>query len=215
MLNKLGGFFKKGNDTKLEKLQSEQVQLQGQVSQLEAKKARVQNALQLAEVDHELEGSGATQKRVDKYVKAIEEMASEVAQINERLSELASQIASVNAEEEQLRIESLAQQDVVGYEDHHRGAKAKELMRLVVAEIDSLTNNLGAGNPDRLLRDVHYDGRDGLPYAPSNFQPSHYRENPAHVEAWEKVTKEADAKLDAELAELLEAVEKYFGKNLI
>ncbi|PEB82840.1 hypothetical protein COM95_04135 [Bacillus cereus] len=215
MMNLFNGFFKKGNETKLEKLQGEQGKLQGQVSQLEAKQARVQNALQLAEVDHELEQSVATKKRVDKYVKAIEEATKEITSLQEQLNELASQIASVNAEEEQLRIESLAQQDVVGYEEHHRGEKAKELMRLVDAEINSLTNNLGAGNPDRLLRDVHYDGRDGLPYAPSNFQPSHYRENPAHVEAWEKVTKEADEKLDAELAALLEAVEKYFGKKLI
>ncbi len=214
-MNLFNGFFKKGNETKLEKLQGEQGKLQGQVSQLEAKQARVQNALQLAEVDHELEQSVATKKRVDKYVKAIEEATKEITSLQEQLNKLASDIASVNAEEEQLRIESLAQQDVVGYEEHHRGAKAKELMRLVDTEIDSLTNNLGAGNPDRLIRDVHFEGRDGLLYAPNNFQPSHYRENPAHVEAWEKVTKKADAKLDAELAELLEAVEKYFGKKLI
>ena len=73
MKNFLGGFFKKGNETKLEKLQGEQGKLQGQVSQLQAKQARFQNALQLAEVDHELENSTATQKRVDKYVKVIEE----------------------------------------------------------------------------------------------------------------------------------------------
>ncbi|MED0824151.1 hypothetical protein [Bacillus pacificus] len=215
MTNLFNGFFKKGNETKLEKLQGEQAQLQGQVSQLEAKQARVQNALQLAEVDHELEQSVATKKRVDKYVKAIEEATKEITSLQEQLNKLASDIASVNAEEEQLRIESLAQQDAVGYEEHHRGARAKELMRRVGAEINRLTNNVGAGNPDRLIRDVHYENRDGLKYAPSNFQPSHYQENPAHVEAWEKVTKKADAKLDADYAELLQAVEKYFGKKLI
>ncbi|WP_270718118.1 hypothetical protein [Bacillus cereus group sp. BY9-3LC] len=215
MKNLFGGFFKKANETKLEKLQSEQAKINETVSKLNAKQVRVQNALQLAEVDHELENSTATKKRVDKYVKAIEEMASEITQLNEKFNDLASQIASVNAEEEQLRIESLAQQDAEGYEFNQRGARAKELMRRVDAEINRLTNNIGAGNPDRLIRDVHYENRDGLKYAPSNFQPSHYQENPAHVEAWEKVTKEVDAKLDADYAELLQAVEKYFGKKLI
>lgn len=218
MLNKLGGFFKKGNETKLEKLQSEQAQLQGQVSQLQAKQARTQNALQFAEVDHELENSTATQKRVDKYVKAIEEMNIEIAQLNERINELASQIASVNAEEEQLRIESLAQQDAVGYESHFRGYKAKKLMEHVDAEINRRTGYIGAGNPDRLIRDIDNSTGESreFGYVPaSNFQPSHYRENPAHVEAWEKVTKEVDAKLDADYAELLEAVKKYFGAENI
>lgn len=215
MLNKLGGFFKKGNETKLEKLQSEQAQLQGQVSQLQAKRARVQNALQLAEVDYELEGSTATQKRVDKYVKAIEEVTSEVAQINDRLNELTIQIASVNAEEEQLRIESLAQKDAISYENHHRGYRAKRLLEQIEKEIGRRTGYLGAGHPTSLIRDVHYEGRDGMKDAPSNFQPSHYRENPTHVEAWEKVTKEVDAKLDADYAELLEAVKKYFGAENI
>ncbi|OTX85112.1 hypothetical protein CBR56_07700 [Bacillus thuringiensis] len=217
MKNLFNGFFKKGNDTKLEKLQSEQAQLQGQVSQLEAKKARVQNALQLAEVDHELEGSGATQKRVDKYVKAIEEMVSEVAQINERLSELASQIANVDAEEEQLRIENLAQQDAVGYEESHRGTKAKELMNRVNREIDILTGSIGTGTPKGLIRDIDNITGESRKFGytqGSSFQPSHHQESPAHIEAWEKATKEVDAKLDADYAELLKAVEKYFGKKL-
>ena len=214
MKNFLGGFFKKGNETKLEKLQGEQGKLQGQVSQLQAKQARFQNALQLAEVDHELENSTATQKRVDKYVKVIEEDTKEIESLQEQLNKLASDIASVNAEEEQFRIESLAQQDAVSYEESHRGYKAKELMERVNREIDVLTNNSGTGNPTSLIRDVHYEGRDGLLCAQSNFQPSHHQENPAHVKAWEKVTKETDAKLDAEYAELLEAIEKYFGKKL-
>ncbi|MCU5658267.1 hypothetical protein OCB16_03275 [Bacillus cereus] len=217
MLNKLGGFFKKGNDTKLEKLQGEQAQLQGQVSQLQAKQVRVQNALQLAEVDHELEGSGATQKRVDKYVKAIEEITSEIAQINERLNELVSQIASVNSEEEQLRIESLAQQDAVSYEESHRGYKAKELMNRVNREIDSLTGYIGAGNPTSLIRDIDNITGENRKFGYTqggSFQSSHRQESPAHIEAWEKVTKEVDAKLDTEYAELLKAVEKYFGKKL-
>lgn len=215
MKNLLGGFFKKGNETKLEKLQGEQSKLNEQVGKLQAKQARVQNALQLAEVDHELENSTATQKRVDKYVKAIEEMNIEIAQLNEQLNELSSQIASVNAEEEQLRIESLAQKDAISYESHFRGDKAKKLMEHVNSEINRRTGYLGAGHPTSLIRDVHYEGRDGMKYAPSNFQPSHYRENPAHVEAWEKVTKEVDAKLDADYAELLEAVKKYFGAENI
>ncbi|MGH0679024.1 hypothetical protein ACQVPP_17655 [Bacillus luti] len=214
MKNLFGGFFKKGNETKLEKLQGEQAKQSEQVSRLSAKQARIQNALQLAEVDHELENSTATKKRVDKYVQATEEATHEIASLQEQLNAIAEDIAKVTAEEEQLRIESLAQQDVISYEDSRRGYKAKELMTKVNREIDVLTNYLGAGNPTSLIRDTHYEGRDGLPYAPNNFQPSHYRENPAHVEAWEKVTKEADAKLDADYAELLEAVNKFFGKKL-
>ncbi|MCC2485003.1 hypothetical protein LKM01_24735 [Bacillus pacificus] len=215
MLEKIiGGFFKKGNETKLEKLQGEQSKLSEQVSKLQAKQARVQNALQLAEVDHELENSTATQKRVDKYVKAIEEATHEITSLQEQLNTISNNIEKVNAEEEQLRIESLAQQDVISYEDSHRGYKAKKLMEKVNREINVLTNYIGAGNPTSLIRDVHYEGRDGLKYAPNNFQPSHYRENPQHVEVWEKVTKEADTKLDADYTELVQAIEKYFGKKL-
>ncbi|HFK1472426.1 hypothetical protein [Bacillus cereus group sp. BfR-BA-01495] len=215
MKNLFNGFFKKGNETKLESLQGEQGKLQGQVSQLEAKQARVQNALQLAEVDHELEQSVATKKRVDKYVKAIEEATKEITSLQEQLNKLASDIASVNAEEEQLRIESLANEDVKHYESHSRGAKAKELMRRIEREVDNRTNYLGAGSPYKLINDTDFTNRGHGKYAPSNFQPYHQVEYPAHVEAWEKVTKEANEKIDAELAELIKAVNKYFGKELM
>ncbi|MFK4308456.1 DNA repair exonuclease SbcCD ATPase subunit [Bacillus sp. RC242] len=218
MKNLLGGFFKKGNETKLEKLQGEQSKLNESVGKLQAKQTRIQNALQLAEVDHELENSTATQKRVNKYIQAIEEVTKETANLQEQLNAIAEDIAKVTAEEEQLRIENLAQQDAISYEDSRRGYKAKELMESVDNEINSLTGNGGAGNPTSLIRDI--DNRTGksreFGYTQgSSFQPSHYQESPAHVEAWEKVTKEADAKLDADYAELLEAVEKYFGKKLI
>lgn len=212
MKNLFGGFFKKANETKLEKLQSEQAKLNETVSKLNAKQARVQNALQLAEVDHELENSTATQKRVDKYVKAIEEMTTEIAQLNEQLNELSSQIASVNAEEEQLRIESLAQKDAISYESHFRGDRAKKLMEHVNSEINRRTGYLGAGNPTSLIRDIDNSTGESreFGYVPaSSFQPSHRQESPAHVKAWEKATKEVDAKLDADYAELLEAVKKY------
>ncbi|WP_142337110.1 hypothetical protein [Bacillus anthracis] len=213
----LGGFFKKSNETKLEKLQGEQSKLSEQVSKLQAKQARVQNALQLAEVDHELENSTATQKRVDKYVKAIEEATQEIASLQEQLNKLTSDIASINAEEEQLRIESLAQQDAISYEDSRRGYKAKELMGRVNSEIGRLTGYIGAGNPISLIRDIDNSTGESskFGYVPaSSFQPSHRQESPAHIEAWEKVTKEADTKLDADYAELLEAVNKFFGKKL-
>lgn len=175
----------------------------------------MQNALQLAEVDHELENSTATQKRVDKYVKAIEEVKQEITSLQEQLNKLASDIASVNAEEEQLRIESLANEDVKHYESHSRGAKAKELMRRIEREVDNRTNYLGAGSPYNLINDTDFTNRGHGKYAPSNFQPYHQVEYPAHVEAWEKVTKEANEKIDAELAELIKAVNKYFGKELM
>ncbi|MGH0945321.1 hypothetical protein ACQVTS_30280 [Bacillus mycoides] len=143
MKNLLGGFFKKGNETKLEKLQGEQSKLNEQVGKLQAKQARVQNALQLAEVDHELENSTATQKRVDKYVKAIEEATTEITSLQEQLNSLASDIAKVTAEEEQLRIEDLAKQDAEGYESHSRGSKVGELMRRVDSEIERRTNYIG------------------------------------------------------------------------
>lgn len=217
MKNFLGGFFKKGNETKLEKLQGEQSKLNELVDKLQAKQARVQNALQLAEVDHELENSTATQKRVNKYVQVIEEATQEITSLQEQLNTISNNIAKVTAEEEQLRIESLAQQDVISYEDSRRGYKAKELMKKVNREIDVLTGYIGAGNPTSLIRDI--DNSTGksreFGYIQGNsFQPSHYQESPAHVEAWEKVTKEADAKLDADYAELLEAVNKFFGKKL-
>lgn len=125
MKNLFGGFFKKGNETKLEKLQGEQSKLNESVGKLQAKQARVQNALQLAEVDHELENSTATQKRVNKYVQAIEEVTKEIASLQEQLNAIAEDIAKITAEEEQLRIENLAQQDAQGYEDSNRGVKAK------------------------------------------------------------------------------------------
>ncbi|MGH1160951.1 hypothetical protein QRE62_10365 [Bacillus mycoides] len=214
MKNLFNGFFKKGNETKLEKLQGEQAKLQGQISQLQAKQVKFQNALQLAEVDHELDNSTATQKRVDKYVKVIEEATKEIESLQEQLNKLASDIASVNAEEEQFRIEDLAKQDAEGYEESHRGYKAKELMERVNREIDVLTNNSGAGNPRNLINDTDFTNRGHGNVSPSNFQPYHQVEYPAHVEAWEKETKEVDAKLDADYAELLEAIEKYFGKKL-
>ncbi|MBJ7984773.1 hypothetical protein [Bacillus cereus] len=215
MKNLFNGFFKKGNETKLEKLQDEQAKLNETVSKLQAKQARVQNALQLAEVDHELENSTATQKRVDKYVKAIEEAKQEITSLQEQLNSIADDIAKVNSEEEQLRIESLANEDVKHYESHNRGTKAKELMRRVDIEIDRRTNYIGAGTPRNLINDTDFSNRGHGNVAPSNFQPYHKVEYPAHVEAYEKVTKEADEKLDAELAELIEAVNKYFGKELM
>lgn len=218
MLNKLGGFFKKGNETKLEKLQSEQSKLSEQVSKLQAKQARVQNALQLAEVDHELENSTTTQKRVDKYVKAIEEATHEIASLQEQLNTISNNIAKVNAEEEQLRIESLAQQDAISYESHFRGDRAKKLMEHVNSEINRRTGYLGAGHPTSLIRDIDNSTGKSREFGyiqGSSFQPSHYEEYPAHVEAWEKATKEVDAKLDADYAELLEAVKKYFGAENI
>ncbi|HDR7444353.1 MULTISPECIES: hypothetical protein [Bacillus] len=218
MKNLFGGFFKKGNETKLEKLQGEQSKLNESVGKLQAKQARVQNALQLAEVDHELENSTATQKRVNKYVQAIEEVTKEIASLQEQLNAIAEDIAKITAEEEQLRIENLAQQDAQGYEDSNRGVKAKKLMERVNREIDVLTNDLGAGYPTRLVRDIDNSTGESSKFGyvqGSSFQPSHRQESPAHIEAWEKVTKEADAKLDADYAELLEAVEKYFGKKLI
>ncbi|OOR57147.1 hypothetical protein BGP34_15000 [Bacillus mycoides] len=218
MKNLLGGFFKKGNETKLEKLQGEQSKLNESVGKLQAKQTRIQNALQLAEVDHELENSTATQKRVNKYVQAIEEATQEVESLQEQLNTISNNIAKVDAEEEQLKIESLAQQDVISYEDLHRGYKARKLMESVDNEIGKLTGYLGAGNPTSLIRDIDNSTGKSREFGyiqGSSFQPSHYQESPAHVESWEKVTKEADAKLDADYAELLEAVEKYFGKKLI
>ncbi|MEI4800556.1 hypothetical protein WAZ07_04300 [Bacillus sp. FJAT-51639] len=208
-------FFKKTNETKMEKLQAQQGDLQSSISKVESKLGRVQSALQLAETDLMLDESQTNKKRVEKYQKAIEEFNSEIANLQDQLNSVSGEISKVQADEELLRIEELAKQDAKGYEFSRRGYKAKELMERIGREIDRRTNYAGAGDPERLIRDVHYEGRGGMKYAPNNFQPYHHQENPAHVEVWEKETQEADQQINKDFEELQQAVNKYFGKELM
>ncbi|MCP1122940.1 hypothetical protein NKR74_06260 [Bacillus sp. 3103sda1] len=203
-------WFNRKNETEMEKLQGQASELQATITELSAKINRVERSLELAETDLMLDESATNKKHVEKYKKALESFNNETAKTQEQLNTIAEKIAQIQANEEQSRIESLAELDIKGYESSHRGYKAREVLRIVEMEIDKRTGYLGAGTPDNLLRDIK-SPEDLVPY--SNFQPHHQGVYQSHIDAWEKGTKEADEQIDKDYQELLQAVNKYFGIN--
>ncbi len=220
MLNKLfGGFFKEANKTEMEKLQAEEAKLNGKITELQNKKVRVSNALQFANVDLELEDTQANKKRVNKYEAAISEIDNEVQELGEQAGKLQSKMSQINADERQMHIDSLAEQDGKDYEEYQRGARAKKMLEEAFKAADAKTGYIGSGNPRSLIQDIQAAlVAQGI--APehhkniSNFQPYHLEEAPDHVAAYENAKKTADAKIDADLKELQEAIEKYLGKKI-
>lgn len=221
MLEKLfGGFFKESNKTEMEKLQAEEAELNGKITELQAKRVRVNNALQLANVDLELEDTQTNKKRVSKYESAILDIDSEMQELGEQVGKIQSKMSQINADERQLHIDSLAEQDGKCYEEYQRGAKAKKMLEEAFKAADAKTSVMGgAGTPKNLLSDVQpaLVAQGIAPESHMNinsFQPYHLEESPEHVAAYEKVKQAADAKIDTDLLELQKAIEKYLGKKL-
>ncbi|MGR5970494.1 hypothetical protein ACT7C1_30755 [Bacillus paranthracis] len=217
MLEKLfGGFFKEANMTEMEKLQSEETKLNGKITDLQAKRVRVSNALQLANVDLELDDTPTNNKRVKKYEDAISEIDNEVAELGEQVGKLQNRMSEIRKEERQIHIDSLAEQDGENYDSYNRARLAKELLEEAFKVADRRTGNGKIGHPANLVADANHKLRAlgiNVPQV-DHFQPQHHEETPEYVAAFEKVTNRIDTEIDKDLKELQAAIEKYLGKKM-
>ncbi len=186
--------FKKQSE--MENLQEQKQEIGKKVSELQSKKTKLTNALNLINAELMVEETASVKKKADKFNKAIKDIDKEIEGLNKEATEVNSQLSSLLMEKKETEID-------LALEDYHKDIKAQQRARVLRNQLSKkmleIEDKAGAENvePKQLKRMF------GLKYN-DNFGPEHSDLQQKAYETSEKARKEAEE----EVNKLMNQIEK-------